>query len=143
MSLPNGTYLVFGPMHAPTVHVVTKSEQESYWQRLAMLPGLRDQEAALRTAMSVAFNAPNAVYALPAWSVECMTEIAQAYDGPHKAAVRGIAAAIALGRPFAQDEKRNTDNGDEGGHKVPRKPRGPKPTSPSKISAFASLTDGA
>lgn len=139
MPLPNGCYLVFGPMHEPTVHVVTKEGQETYWSRMKIADG---SERAMREVMRITFNAPDATYALPAWSQGCMETIAQEYEGPHKIAVRGIAAAIALGKPFSKDVNPDTDTGPKGGDKVPRNPKGPKPTSPAKLSAFDLLKSG-
>lgn len=143
MPLPNGTYLVFGPMHAPEVHIVSKSDQESYWERLRMADGMQDKEAAVRFAMKAAFKAPDATYALPAWSIECMQTIATEYQGPHMIAVRGIAAAIALGRPFGQDARDKGGKDQDGGERVEPKPKAPKPSSPAKLSAFDQLKQGA
>lgn len=129
--LPRGSFLVFGPTAHPTVHLLGVDELERYWARCKIVDK-HGSASALQLNMKVTFGQPNAIYALPAWSPEAMSQTATQYDGPYKVEVRGIAAAIALGKPFTKDADAPSDDG-SGGEKVPR-PGKPKGKGPSALA---------
>lgn len=135
--LPVGAFVVFGPERAPEVHLLAAGALAAFWQatKVARTENGRAQ------AYARTFGT-GATVALPAWSPDCMAEIAETYAGPHAVAVRGLCAAVLLGRPFGGDASTSQDD-DGGGEKVPRRPVKPRPSRPSaaKLPAlFAGLT---
>jgi hypothetical protein len=139
--LPIGSYLVFGPTSAPAVHLLSADEHKAYQQRYSI--ALKHGSARVwREVYRLVFNQPEATVALPAYSLDCMLDTAQNYQGPFQVEVRGIAAAIALGKPFAKDQGENPAPGpsdDGGGPKVPRKPL-PKGKPPSALANLLQQT---
>ena len=120
MKLAN-CFVVFGQELPPQVHLLSDSARSLMDDRLRVA----DTDRKRFTAYAMTFGR-GAQCALPAWSEECMVEVAQHYTGPHEVAVRGICAAIALGKPYGPPESRD-DQGNGGGTKVPRRPIKPKP----------------
>lgn len=118
--LPKGSFLVFGPTSQPAVHLLTEAEMGEYFERRRLVE-LRESARGLRECMRLTFGAPDAVYALPAWSQDAMLSVASAYEGPFQVELRGIAAAIVLGKPFTKEKTAGDDL--DGGTKVPRKPK--------------------
>ena len=92
MNIVHGTFLVCGGSDAPALHVLSPAECDALWQRT----GLALTSNGIRQALRHTFGA-DAFYALPAWSMECMAEVAESYKGADAPIVRGMAAAIALG----------------------------------------------
>lgn len=129
--LPKGSFLVFGPEAAPTVHLLSEQETQLYYDRDSLV----DSAKGRREVMRVTFNQPMATTALPAWSNAAMLD-ATHYEGPFQTEVRGIAAAIALGKPFSKDQPNGRDDG-SGGSKVPRKPK-PTGKGPSALQQLMS-----
>jgi hypothetical protein len=137
--LPNGSFLVFGPTSAPQIHILTASEDKAYQQRYSIATK-HSSARVWREVYRLVFNQPEATCALPCWSLDCMLDTAQNYQGPFQVEVRGIAAAIALGKPFSKD---NTDQApksdDDSGPKVPRRPA-PKGKPPSALANLLQQT---
>jgi hypothetical protein len=132
MPLPHGSYVVFGQFlqdgDPPQVHLLDKQKTDY----------LRRQATLSRVALAAAFGMTRSDTVLPAWSAEAMSLIAQHYSGAHAVELRGLCAAIALGRPFGQDARRKSDESDGGERATPT----PKPKAPKggdKVSPFASL----
>lgn len=114
------TFLVVGPEHPPTVHVLAPAERAALDARLS-LAARRDSEAArLETYRTVFGHGARWVFAL---SPAGLDWLATAYDGPHRNAVRGLAACFATGTPFGPDDSGPAGNGGAGD----RLPPGPKP----------------
>lgn len=119
MPLPVHCYVVYGPELAPSVHWLLDEFQVSRYQWLQS--HFSDD---LSKANENMFG-HGAVYALPAWSRECMELIALEYTGPHAREVKGLCAMIALGHwP-------GTDVPPPGGDGVKRKPVKPTPRGPA------------
>lgn len=136
--LPIGSFLVFGPTSAPAVHLLSADEHKAYQQRYSIATK-HSTARVWREVYRITFNQPEATVALPAYSLDCMLDTAQNYQGPFQVEVRGIAAAIALGKPFSKDSTTGEDlpkgPADDGGPKVPRKPA-PKGKPPSALAAL-------
>jgi hypothetical protein len=137
MPLPYGSYVVFGQFieegAAPQVHLLGGPALEYFQSQHVMTAKL----------LEYTFGIMRADSAIPAWSEAAMLLIAGQYSGQHETELRGLCAAIALGRPFGQDAKRKPDGSDtEGGIKVeaPKPPKTPK--GGNKVSGFAALTTG-
>lgn len=90
-SLPHGTFVVFGEERAPEVQMLSVGRTALHFDRLMVASA----EAAIAATFGAGFQ-----YAVPAWSTEAMKLMGAEYEGPHRTAVRGICAAIALGLPF-------------------------------------------
>jgi hypothetical protein len=135
-----GTYLVCGGSDAPAVHFLCPAEMADHYTR-DQLAG--DRPNSRRLVHRGSFGA-DALYALPAWSQACMVATAETYTGHDAATVRGMAAALALGRgaapaaataaPVAPGKAPGTSGGQ------PAKLRPVKPTRPPGGS-MASLYD--
>jgi hypothetical protein len=112
-----GTYVVWGPEREPEVHTL----DEPSYRRYRNWPARRGAvaiAAAFGTGMDTA---------IPAWSAGAMELIALNYEGPHQVRVRGLCAAILLGKPYGGPEP---GDGPQGGSKdrvpdQPKSPRGP------------------
>jgi hypothetical protein len=132
MPLPQGAYIVFGQRlpfdAAPQVHLLDARQQVTFMTARQMAADSSNPELYTRQAFKQFFRMPDADTAIPAWSREALELIATGYEGPHKVAVRGLAAAIALGRTFSRD-KAPKDSDDSGGTKVTA--NDPKPKSPA------------
>jgi len=127
----NGAFLVCGGEDEPSLHVLSPAAVAALYARQGLAWTPNGQRQALRLAFGV-----DALYALPAWRPECMADIAQHYDGTHKALVCGMAAALALGRSLARpDEAAPTAapvaakpaTGPSGGQRARSTPRQPAP----------------
>ena len=147
MALPKGSYIVFG-QHAPCcaepqVHLLDAVAHASFDERRSVAESTPN---GMREVYRLTFGMPDADTAIPAWSVEALTMIAQGYVGQHQTAVRGLAAAIALGRPFSRDKGGKPDKGSDGGTRVKPEtpPKGPSggDAVPAGSSAFGSLLGG-
>lgn len=141
MPLPNGSYIVFGQRlpfdAAPQVHLLSAQSQEAFGTARAMAESSSNPEMYVRQVFAQFFSMPDADTAIPAWSRDALVLIAQGYEGPHQTEVRGLAAAIALDRPFSRDTRGNGSQ-DGGTPVTPNKPpKGPK--GGDKVSAFDSL----
>jgi hypothetical protein len=113
-------FVVFGEDIAPQVHLLTETARKLLDDRLRVVDPHKAYALTFGQGIQVA---------LPAWSEACMIEIAENYTGPHATQLKGLCAAIALGKPYGPDtEGRPTDGGD----KVPRRPVKPKPSSPAR-----------
>lgn len=133
--LPKGSFLVFGPTAQPSVHILTEEAMVQYFERRRLVE-LRESAKMLRDCMRVTFGQPDATYALPAWSHDAMMAVASDYTGPFQVELRGIAAAIVLGKPFTKDNPPGKAVDDSaGGEKVPRKPA-PKDKGPSALQTL-------
>ncbi len=95
-----GTFLVCGGADAPALHWLDPAGIESLYKR-DTLAG--DSDKSRRLVMRCQFGA-DARYAFPAWSAECMATIAQHYAGDDADIVRGMAAALALGRSMVRPD---------------------------------------
>jgi len=124
MKIITGTYLVCGGDDAPQLHLLSADECRTLLER----DDLIRTDAGRVQAMRLAFRM-HARYALPAWRVQCMEAIATQYTGPHETAVRGMAAALALG--LDPHGKRGTEGPSDGGTPVKPAPRKPKPAAPA------------
>lgn len=115
MRFPN-TFVVFGPEAPPIVKLLSESQAKLY----------RDREALRfidRAKIIAATFGSGYAYALPAWSKDCMEIIALNYTGPWERELKGICAAIALGKPYGSGS-------DEGGTTITQKPIKPTPRGP-------------
>jgi hypothetical protein len=134
MKTPFGMFIVYGPddTAAPSVHILSRDATESLWvrQRLALT------DTGMRQAIRQTFGT-DGLYALPAWSIDCMEQFALTYEGPHRDMLRAVCAAAALGKLW----------GGEGGEEAPLSPPKPRKPSPSSkaapVSYFAQLQGGA
>lgn len=114
------TFLAVGPDAAPTVHVLAPAERAALDARLR-LASRRDCEASRLEAYRLSFGAG------VRWAF-CLTPasaagLAEAYSGPFRDAVRGLAACLATGTPYGPDDTGGPGNGGAGD----RLPAGPKP----------------
>lgn len=119
------TFLAVGPDAGPTVHVLAPAERAALDARLA-LAARRDSEAARLEAYRLTFGL-GVRWVFPA-GPETLDWLALSYDGPHRDAVRGLAACLATGTPFGPDS--GADSGPSGGERVPADPK-PAPRSPA------------
>lgn len=110
------TFVIFGSETPPAVKLLSDSAKRLFDDRYRVAS---DSSKAVAATFGHGYE-----YALPAWSKECMERIALEYVGPFQRELRGLCAAIALGRPF------NPDTGD-GGDQVEQKPVKPRKPSPS------------
>lgn len=131
MMLKN-TYLVIRETTAPSVVLMTADEADGWRTRHAMaLASARPSAWLDATRMQFGHTDVHAV--IPCWLPDAMAQIAMEYQGPQATAVKGLAAAIALGRPWSQgrDYGQADDSGkSDGGQPVrprPRSPKGPAP----------------
>lgn len=109
-------FVIFGSETPPAVKLLSDSAKRLFDDRCSVAS---DRSKAVAASFGYGYE-----YALPAWSKECMERIALEYVGPFQRELRGLCAAIALGRPF------NPDTGD-GGDRVEQKPVKPRKPSPS------------
>jgi hypothetical protein len=140
--LPVGTYLVFGPELAPQVHMLSALGQANYSEADRIARSTSDPDRYLMDVYRATFGSRDVRSVVPAWSRDAMQLIATQYEGAHQLVVRGIAAAIALGRPWTRDVPPKTDT--DGGTRVPvdNPPKGPKPGDAIPARAFYQLTRG-
>ena len=128
MKTPFGMFIVYGPDEsaAPSVHLLSRDATDALWtrQRLAMT------DTGMRQAIRLTFGV-DGLYALPAWSVDCMEQIALTYEGPHRDMLRAVCAAAALGKLW----------GGEGGEEAPLAPPKPRKPSPQGKAKPASYFD--
>lgn len=136
--LPHGSFLVFGPESAPAVHLLSEDEHKQFQARMSIAIK-RSTASAYREVYAKTFQQQGAMYALPCSIYECMLSAATSYEGPYKTEVRGIAAAIALGKPFSKDSPQIDPKDLDGGTKVPRKPK-PQGKPPSALSQLLTQT---
>lgn len=133
-----GTFLVCGGSDAPALHWLDTAGIESLYKRDSLAG---DSDKSRRLVIRAQFGTDGR-YALPAWSAECMADIAQHYDGDDADIVRGMAAALALGRSLARDaaptapEAPRSTGGPSGGQKA--RPVKPAPAAPSAPGGFFS-----
>lgn len=126
-----GSFVIFGSARAPGIALLTKDGLEAFYDGLRIARDrARDPEAARLLVLSQAFGRGVEI-ALPAWSQECMEKIAQEYAGPFQVEVRGMCAAIALGRPTNNAPDLTEKRDPEGGEKEPRRPVKPRKGGPS------------
>jgi hypothetical protein len=132
---PTGTYLVCGGSDAPSLHVLTPAQREAMHARDAIAgDGPRSRALVLRYTFGV-----DAQYALPAWDADCLSGIALGYTGHDQAIVRGMAAALAVGRALrAADEPQPSapvpppaNPTASGGRKARPVPVAPQPAGPA------------
>ena len=125
-------FVVVGEAMPPQVHLLSDSARSLMDDRLRIADSDRKRHAAYAATFG-----QGAQVALPAWSSDCMAAVAQHYTGPHQVALRGLCAAIALGKPYGFDDS-GDDRPSDGGEKVPRRPRKPRPTggAPAFFSAL-------
>lgn len=137
--LPVGTYLVFGPDLAPQVHMLSALGQSNYAEADRIARNTSDPDRYLMDVYRATFGSRDVRSVVPAWSRDAMQLIATQYEGAHQLAVRGIAAAIALGRPWTRDVPKTDTDG--GGARVPvdNPPKGPKPGDAVPVRAFDQL----
>jgi hypothetical protein len=121
MKLAN-CFVVFGEAMPPQVHLLTESARGLMDDRLRIADSERKRHAAYAATFGT-----GAQFALPAWSDDCMAAVAQHYTGPHQEQLRGLCAAIALGKPYGPNEP-GDERPSDGGTKVPRRPTKPRPT---------------
>jgi hypothetical protein len=143
MPLPYGSYIVFGQRlpfdAAPQVHMLVDKEMAAFQDGRAIAENSSNPELYMQQTFRQFFRMPDADTAIPAWSREALVMIAQGYEGAHQIAVRGIAAAIALDRPYSRDKDPKSDG--DGGTKVadpipPKKPQGGDTVKPSAFRAL-------
>lgn len=115
--LPN-CFVVFGETQPPIVKLLSDSAVALFDQR----ESVSDRAKAIVATFGSGYE-----YALPAWSKECMEQVALRYVGPYQRELRYICAAIALGKPYSQDG----DN--SGGPKIVQKPIKPTPRGPAGV----------
>lgn len=115
-----GLFLVCGGTDAPALHFISAAEKEALYQRQSIASTANGMRQALRLHFGM-----DALYALPAWRTDCMQTVALEYDGPDAVAVRGMAAALALG--MDPHGKPDGKPGNDGGAPVKPAPRKPKP----------------
>src|SRR5579872_1938999 len=101
MALPLYHFVVFGAERLPEVHMLDERSANIFADR---------ERVSDRAKAIVATFGIGAEIALPAWSQECMELIALEYKGPYARELRGICAAIALGKPYS-----NGSDGPSGG----------------------------
>lgn len=134
----HGAFVVCGGADAPSLHFLSPAEQAAHYERdrLAWTPNGKRQ--ALRLTFGV-----DALYALPAWSADCMTFMATRYTGDDADAVRGMCAALALGRSLIRPDVADVPatskpaamtGGPSGGRTV--RPVKPAPTAPASPGGF-------
>lgn len=126
-----GTFIVYGGDECPpSVHVLSTTEVDILWTR----QGLATTRNGMMQALRMTFDVAGAEYALPAWNVDGMTEMALTYVGVHQQLIRGLCAAAALGRLLG-----------DGGDKVTQQqaPRPRKPAPAARVSAFDQLQQAA
>ena len=119
------TFLAVGIDAAPTVHTLAPAERAAFDARLA-LASRRGSDAARLEAYRITFG-PGVRWAFPAGPA-MLNWLALSYDGPHRDAVRGLAACLATGTPFGPDS--GPDSGPSWGDRVPVGPK-PAPRSPA------------
>ncbi len=129
MKTPFGMFIVFGPGadQRPTVHTLGSSDTSEYWR----VAGLALTDTGVRQAIRQTFGV-DGLYALPAWSVECMQQFALTYEGAHQDALRAVCAAAALGRLW----------GNGGGERVEQAAPKPRKPGPAKVSLYQQLQAG-
>lgn len=139
--LPNGAYLAFGPDVAPQVHLLSASTQAGYQEAVVFAQRSSDPDKYVGDVHARYFGNRGLTSIVPAWSRDAMQLIATEYVGAWQTEVRGLAAAIALGRTFSRDTAPKGGHDSEGGTKVPadtpKPPKGPK--GGARVSAFDTL----
>lgn len=129
MKTPFGMFIVYGPEddQRPTVHVLSYEATSGFWKA----QGLALTDTGVRQSIRQAFGV-DGLYALPAWSIECMERFALTYEGAHQNALRAVCAAAALGKLF----------GNGGGERVEQAAPKPRKPGPARVSAFSQLQAG-
>lgn len=90
---PRGMFIVFGDDAEPIVRVLTEGEISLFYDRTSVA----NMTAAVAATFGKAYRT-----ALPAWSNECLRDIAARYTGAHELQLRALCAAILLGMPFQE-----------------------------------------
>lgn len=112
------TFLVVGPDRAPEVHALAPAERASLDARLA-LAAKRGRDPADAYAPTFGAGIRWAFLAAPPMLEWLATE----YAGPHRDAVRGLAACLATGTPYGGPDAGDGPRGGAGD----RLPTGPRP----------------
>lgn len=133
-----GAFLLFGPELPPCVVAITDTQKARLDAQLAVAS--KHGKASLRhDAYRLVFGVP-AHWAVPCWKREAMEAIATEYVGEFQDKVRGLAACIALGKPYGGPESGETQGKgkrDDRGQRArlepvkPRKPSGGNKVQPS------------
>lgn len=118
----HGTYIAFGPETAPRVVYLDERARSLFADGLILIEKYPRQ----RDYLYAQTFGPGIDTAFAAWDRTFMELIAKTFDGPHWQRVRQLAAAIVLGVPFEELDKKS---GKDGGLPVrqPRQPVKPKP----------------
>lgn len=126
-----GLYLIVRETAGPSAVLLTAAQSDGF-REAARIAG--DKASAQRDALRLAFGATDIAHCVPCWHGDILEDFALTYDGPHAPAARGLAAAIALGRPWSQGrDLGETDSGGgsrDGGQPAKPRPRAPKGGSP-------------
>lgn len=125
---PAGSFVCFGQTVAPFLVVLTKGQHDGLrsMQELHIRRGHWEQK---RPDVYASVFGAGVQAALPATSIECMEQIALEYVGPHQVDVRGMCAAIAMGRSVGKDGAAGSDK--PAGEPAPLQPVKPKKPTPS------------
>jgi len=110
---------------AVTVHVLTADAERTYWDAATMAERSTRPDIYGPQVLRDMFGIKNALGALPASSAAALLYYAEHYEGPHKDAVRGLAACIVTGQTYGPDENRGPDGGGTPA-RLPEAPKGPK-----------------
>lgn len=135
MLVVNGTFLVCGGTDDPALHILTPEQVADHYRRDTLAS---ERGTSRRLVNRYAFGV-DALYSFPAWSRDCMLWVAQYYEGADATLVRGMAAAIALGRtdatPVGAPSERATVAPSAPASGKPRGGRPVRPVSPSPAPA--------
>jgi hypothetical protein len=121
MTLPAGTYLVVGPETEPRVVVLTKHQHDVFVAGLTLVAKYERQ----RDYLFAQTFGRGIDRAFAAWGEDLMTLVAETYEGPYRALVRGLAAAIVCDITF--EVLLTPKNGKDGGARDRLQPKPVKP----------------
>jgi hypothetical protein len=127
-----GCFVVWGLEVAPQVHTLTK-------ERMAYMDDI-ERVATREKAIERVFG-HGIDQRIPAWIDEVTELMATSYEGPHQIAIRGLCAAIRLGKPYGGTDHKDGSGGSPDRIKPrPKGPRGPAPVAlgPNFAAPFAS-----
>lgn len=130
--MPANTFLVFGPTMPPAVILLSDAQVTSWHEGTRIAAGTSDPALYTAQVYDQTFG-KGARLAIPAWRPEGLELMATRYEGPHKARVRYVAAALRMGKPI-EPEGGEPKPPKSGGETVPVTPVKPKGGSPARVA---------